>query len=89
MDWKDWALIGAAVLILAGPLGVHLYHRGKRGATKNPQGESLTDDNRRLGTMVSLVGGRVIAEGAKLRKYGALSYQNDQAGMKMQKVGGA
>jgi hypothetical protein len=89
MDWKDYALITAAVLLLAGPLGVHFYYRGKGRVQKGPQGDNLIDDNRRIGTMLSLVGGRALSEGAKLQKRGALRYANDQDNKAQQQVGGA
>lgn len=89
MDWKDYALIIAAILIVGGPVGVHFYHRGKGQVAKQPGGEGLIDDKRRLGTVVSLVGGRALQEGAKLQKFGALRYANTQSGKDQQQVGGA
>lgn len=89
MEWKDYAIIGLAILVVVGPVGVHFYKKGRGPATRNPQGETFIDDNRRLGTMVSLVGGRTLQEGAKLKKMGALRYANDQAGNEQKKVGGA
>lgn len=89
MDWKDYALIAAVVLLVVGPVGVHFYHRGKGQVKKAPDGEGLIDDKRRLGTVVSLVGGRALQEGAKLKKFGSLRYANTQAGKDQQAVGGA
>jgi hypothetical protein len=94
MEWKDYAIIGLVILVIGAPIGVHVYHRGKGQLGKKPKetdesSATMTDDGRRLGTAISLYGGKTIAEGAKAVKRGSLRYHNDQEGKKQQQVGGA
>lgn len=98
MEWKDYAIIGLVLLVIGGPIGVHVYHRGKGKVMKGPQvtdqeggpiGGALIDDNRRLGMAVAMNGGKTIAEGAKLYKMGSSRFHNREQRKDVQLVGGA
>jgi hypothetical protein len=98
MDTKDYIIIGLIVLVVGGPVGVHLYHRGQGKVRKQPQatdyeggsvGGSVITDTIRLGSAVAMNGGKTIAEGAKLVKQGSLRYHNREQGKSTQMVGGA
>jgi hypothetical protein len=88
MDWKDWAIIGLVVVLVGGPLGLHIHRRAKGPAGKGPrETEGVIDDVRRLGETVAHYGGKAIAEGGKLIKRGGLRFNNERQGQQL--VGGA
>jgi hypothetical protein len=89
MDGKDWLLVVAAIVIFGGPLGHTVWRRSRGPMRKRPEGTFLINDNVRLGMTVADVGGRSLAEGAKLQRFGSLRYNNDREQTDMQKVGGA
>lgn len=89
MDGKDWLLVLAAIVIFGGPVGHAVWKRSRGNIHKSPAGETFLTDYSRLGSAVTAVGGRALAEGAKLMRFGALRYTNDQTQKDMQKVGGA
>jgi hypothetical protein len=89
MDGKDWLLVVAALVIFGGPLSHALWKRAGGQVTRQPQGDLLmTTDTIRLGTAVTSFGGKAIAEGAKLTKYGASYYNNTAENKANQKLGG-
>jgi hypothetical protein len=90
MDKKDYIIIGLVLLVVGVPIAVHVYHRGRgklRKMPKNP--DSIINDNHRLGTAIAAYGGKTIAEGGKLAKFGSLRYHNDSETAKQQHVGGS
>jgi hypothetical protein len=90
MEWKDYALIAAVVLLIGGPIALHFRAVGKGKLRKGPQEtDSIINDNVRLGTAITTVGGRTVAEGAKALKLGSLRYNNREHGKQQQQVGGA
>jgi hypothetical protein len=90
METKDYVIIGLVLLVIGVPIGVHVYHRGKGKLRKMPRNpDSVIDDNRRLGTAIAAYGGKTIAEGGKLAKYGSLRYHNDSENKNQQHVGGS
>jgi len=88
MDGKDWLLVVAALVIFGGPVGHAIWRRSRGTVSAQPGGETMINDVTRLGMAVTTTGGRALAEGAKLLKYGALRYANDQSNKANQWVGG-
>ena len=96
METKDYIIVFLILVVIGGPLAVHVHHKGKGSLRKGPQNTSdagvggiIINDTRRLGMAVAAVGGKVVAEGAKLLKRGSLAHDNREEDKKQQKVGGA
>lgn len=89
MDGKDWLLVLAAIVIFGGPVGHAIWKRSRGDVQRMPRGETFVTDPIRIGETIAQTGGRALAEGAKLLKYGSLRYTGDSAQTGQQLVGGA